>query len=75
METKNSRWYVDPSLDPIEDMLEVYDQIVGDYLKISKNGNELLISTGLRQVPFTMKKFYYRLKIILLFKIKLELSI
>ncbi len=59
---KNPNWYVDPSSDPIEDMLEVYDKIIGDYLKLSENGNQLLISTGLRQVPYNMTKFYYRLK-------------
>ena len=59
---KNPRWYIDPSFDPIEEMLEVYDKIIGDYLKLSKNKNQLLISTGLSQVPYSMLKFYYRLK-------------
>lgn len=59
---KNPKWYVNESSDPIEDMLEVYDQIIGDYLKLSKNGNQIFISTGLRQVPYSIKKFYYRLK-------------
>jgi hypothetical protein len=58
----NPKWYLDPLLDPIEDMLEVYDQIIGDYLKLSKNKNQLIISTGLRQVPYSIVKFYYRLK-------------
>ena len=57
---QNPKWYIDPRFDPIDDMLEVYDKIIGDYLKISKN--KLIISTGLRQVPYTMTKFYYRLK-------------
>jgi polyphosphate kinase len=43
-------------------MLEVYDRIIGDYLKLSENKNKLLISTGLSQVPYDMVKFYYRLK-------------
>ena len=60
--TKNPKWYLDPSSDPIEDMLEVYDQIIGDYIKLSNNKSQLLISTGLRQVPYEVKKFYYRLK-------------
>ena len=59
---QNPKWYVDPSSDPIEDMLEVYDQIIGDYLKLTNNGNQLFIATGLRQVPYNMTKFYYRLK-------------
>lgn len=59
---KNPIWYIDPLADPIEDMLEVYDQIIGDYVRISKNKNQLLISTGLTQVPYDTVKFYYRLK-------------
>jgi hypothetical protein len=43
-------------------MLEVYDQIIGDYLRLSKNETQLFISTGLRQVPYNITKFYYRLK-------------
>ena len=60
--TKNPKWYLNPSSDPIEDMLEVYDQIIGDYIKLYENNSKLLISTGLRQVPYDTKKFYYRLK-------------
>jgi hypothetical protein len=58
---KNPKWYLKPSIDPIDDMLEVYDQIIGDYLKLS-NKDQIMISTGLRQVPYNMTKFYYRLK-------------
>ncbi len=43
-------------------MLEVYDKIIGDYLKLSKDKFDLIISTGLRQVPYEKRKFYYRLK-------------
>ena len=58
----NPKWYIKSSADPIEDMLEVYDKIIGDYLELSKNKNELIISTGLRQIPYDRLKFYYRLK-------------
>ncbi|MDA8851740.1 hypothetical protein N9J04_03100, partial [Candidatus Pelagibacter sp.] len=59
---KNPNWYVNSFSDPIEDMLEVYDKIIGDYIKLSKNEHCLLIATGLRQVPYDLIKFYYRLK-------------
>ena len=59
---KNPKWYINPSSDPIEDMLIVYDRIIGDYLNLCINENKLVISTGLRQVPYSMTKFYYRLK-------------
>ena len=58
---KNPNWYVDPLFDPIEDMLEVYDKIIGDYLKLTNNKNQLMIATGLRQIQYNMTKFYYRL--------------
>ena len=59
---KNPKWYISSSYDPIEDMLEVYDKIIGDYLKLSKNNKKLMISTALRQTPYNKIKFYYRLK-------------
>ena len=59
---KNPNWYINPNSHPINDMLEVYDKILGDYIKLSKNGKCLLIATGLRQVPYDLIKFYYRLK-------------
>ncbi len=60
--SKNPNWYIKSSSDPIEDMLRVYDRIIGNYLKILDEENKLMISTGLRQVPYKMIKFYYRLK-------------
>ena len=71
---KNPDWYLKRTHDPIEDMLEVYDQIIGDYLRLSKNKNQLLISTGLSQVPYDMVKFYYRLKNHQLFLNKIGVS-
>ncbi len=58
----NPEWYVKSSSDPFEDMLEVYDKIIGDYLKLSNDKCDLIISTGLRQVPYETSKYYYRLK-------------
>ena len=58
---KNPKWYIDSFCDPIEDMLKVYDRIIGDYIKLSNKENHLLIATGLRQVPYDLIKFYYRL--------------
>jgi hypothetical protein len=59
---KNPKWYISPLSDPIEDMFIVYDQIIGDYLNLCRNEDKIVISTGLRQVPYSMTKFYYRLK-------------
>jgi len=59
---KNPNWYIKSSSDPIEDMLLVYDKMIGDYIKLSKNSNQLIIATGLSQVPYHKVKFYWRLK-------------
>ena len=45
--------------DPFLDALDVYDRII-DHL--AHENSEILISTGLRQVPYTQRKFYYRLR-------------
>lgn len=59
---KNPNWYINAFDDPIEDMLIIYDKIIGDYLNLSKNSTSLLIATGLSQVPNDKIKFYWRLK-------------
>ena len=58
---KNPSWYVDSKADPIADMLEVYDKILGDYLSIADGGAKLMIATGLQQAPYDFVKYYYRL--------------
>ena len=59
---KNPKWYIKQKADPIEDMLKFYDKIIGDYLNFFQKNDKLMIATGLRQVPYDMTKFYYRLK-------------
>ena len=59
-ELRNPSWYVDASVDPFAEMLEVYDLIIGDYL--SEPGTDLIVATGLSQKPYDRLKFYYRLK-------------
>jgi len=59
---QNPSWYIHPNADPFEDMLEVYDKIISDYLDLSKKNKILCVATGLRQIPYNTKKFYYRLK-------------
>lgn len=57
---RNPAWYVPPQEDPFAEMLEVYDLILGEYMRIP--GLNLLIATGLTQRPYDKLKFYYRLK-------------
>jgi hypothetical protein len=57
--SRNPDWYVSRTDDPVFDALEIYDLILGEYIK--KSGVEVLIATGLSQQPYTHEKFYYRL--------------
>lgn len=58
---KNPSWYVDSKVDPIADMLEVYDKILEDYLLIAGGDAQLMIATGLQQAQYDFVKYYYRL--------------
>ncbi len=58
-ELKNPSWYIGDKEDPVLEMLKVYDNIVGELLEQNVS---LIIATGLSQVPYKKKKFYYRLK-------------
>jgi hypothetical protein len=56
---RNPSWYVDPNADPMRDMLIVYDKIIKDYILCEES--ELIVVTGLSQIPYDRQKFYYRL--------------
>ncbi|MCI3204937.1 hypothetical protein DBA20_08200 [Pandoraea capi] len=56
----NPAWYVSGEVDPIAEMLEVYDRLVADYL--SFENTEVIVATGLSQKPYDRVKYYYRLK-------------
>lgn len=56
----NPDWYIKPDLDPFGEMLEVYDRLLGDYLRL-KNV-DIILATGLTQVPYDRVKYYWRLK-------------
>ena len=55
---KNPHWYVSSQDDPLRDSLILFDEILKDYLE---GDYSILIATGLQQVPYDKKKFYYRL--------------
>ncbi len=57
---KNPHWYISPKLDPFSEMLDVYDYIVEEYL--ADDEYELIVATGLSQLPYDRIKYYYRLK-------------
>jgi len=57
---KNPNWYVDGSQDPLLELLEMYDAILKDLIKLKNT--RLIIATGLQQVPYELPTFYWRLK-------------
>lgn len=57
---KNPDWYISPKIDPFSEMLEVYDRIIEECL--ADNECELIVATGLSQLPYDRVKYYYRLK-------------
>lgn len=61
-ELSNPDWYVPESCDPVLDMLQVYDKIIGDYLSLTLSGDKVVFATGLSQIPYEEETFYYRLK-------------
>tara|TARA_Y200000002_G_scaffold350803_1_gene328363 strand:- start:8103 stop:9389 length:1287 start_codon:yes stop_codon:yes gene_type:complete len=56
----NPSWLISQNDDPFRDMIKVYDQIISDVMDHDKY--DLLIATGLTQVPNERNEFYYRLK-------------
>jgi hypothetical protein len=56
----NPEWYAAKGIDPVGEMLAVYDRIVEDYLNLPDV--DLLVATGLSQRPYDRVKFYYRFK-------------
>jgi hypothetical protein len=55
----NPGWYVAEGEDPLADLLDLYDLIVGEYF--AQSDAEVLLATGLSQKPYDRVKFYYRL--------------
>ena len=58
---KNPDWYLSNKEDPFKDSLIIFDKILGDYIKMESNYS-IIVATGLRQIFYDSKKFYYRLK-------------
>lgn len=56
---KNPVWYLAEDADPLADVLDLYDMIVGEYF--ARSDTEVLLATGLAQKPYDSVKFYYRL--------------
>jgi hypothetical protein len=56
----NPDWYINSWDDPLAEMLVVYDRILGDYLL--QDDINLIMATGLQQLPYPQTTYYYRLR-------------
>lgn len=55
---RNPSWYMEDKIDPIVEMLIFYNKILKSY---EKDGYEIILMTGLQQIPYTSVNYYYRL--------------
>jgi hypothetical protein len=58
---RNPDWYMPTGADPILDIYSVYDQIVGDIMRLQPS-IRMIIATGLHQDPYPDEDYYWRLK-------------
>ena len=56
---KKPEWYLKKDVDPLFEILKIYDMILGDYFSLN---HEIILATGLSQSPSDNPIFYYRLK-------------
>lgn len=57
---KNPGWYIPEGKDPLLEILELYDTILGDLSALPDT--RLMISVGMQQVPYEKVSYYWRLK-------------
>lgn len=57
---RNPDWYIENNKDPFMEMLLVYDSVLRDIQSLENT--EVIVATGLSQVPYDKVKYYYRLK-------------
>jgi hypothetical protein len=64
----NPTAYVAAHLDPVSEMLSVYDRLLADYVAlptavgVHQNSTAAIIATGLSQQPYDCEKYYWRLR-------------
>ena len=55
----NPSWYIKSEDDPFLDVLKLYDYILGE---VFNSNDDILVSTGLTQVPYPETTYYWRIK-------------
>ena len=56
---RNPDWYVEPGADPLLEVYQQYDEILGRLMRLPNA--RYIIATGLSQKPYDKPVFYYRL--------------
>jgi hypothetical protein len=56
---RNPDWYVEPDADPLLEVFQQYDEILGRLMRLPNT--RYIIATGLSQKPYDKPVFYYRL--------------
>jgi hypothetical protein len=59
-EATNPEWYLAKGKDPLLEILELYDNILGEFNNLENT--RLMISIGLKQIPYEKPTFYWRIK-------------
>ncbi len=59
-DAKNPSWYEPAGADPLLEILELYDAVLGELAALPNT--RLMISSGLQQVPYEKAIYYWRLK-------------
>ncbi len=60
-EIKNPEWYVPANFDPVEQVYELYDQLIGEWLEAMPQDTRAMFITGLSQEAHDRMSIYYRL--------------
>jgi hypothetical protein len=60
-ERRNPSWYIKPGLDPVLEVLELYDRIVGTVRRQFPDAR-IMLATGLHQDPHERTTYYWRLR-------------
>lgn len=58
---RNPEWYVPRGVDPVLEVYELYDHILGAIRRTFPRAR-VMVATGLHQDPYTEMKYYWRLK-------------
>jgi hypothetical protein len=59
--SRNPRWYVDAEVDPVCEIYQLYDRVIGQ-VRTAFPQTRLMLATGLHQVPHECVTYYWRLR-------------